>query len=380
MDEKAEIASQLLGELRNLEKERVRQGEQIKQLEADLRVKKVNPKKQIAEDPSIIIAVVIFCYNRPGYLNRTLDTLFSRLPTQPFYDAYFPVFVSQDGNQAEVTAVIDAYPGVFRLDHSKRLTPHKSSQGEIDSYYYLSQHFGWALGHLFDRFKYDAVIILEDDLEVSVDFFSYFRAMYPILVSDPTLFCVSAWNDNGQSDKVSDPYALFRSNFFPGLGWMLTRQFWKEIGPRWPAAYWDDWLREPQQRQGRDCIRPEICRTYTFGKEGSSAGQFFGQYLAGIKLNDVNVDWQAQSLTYLTKDNYDVHLGEMLKTAVEIKSYSEIEKYKDSRLIYYYNDFPSAAREFKLMDDTKAGVPRAAYNGIVTFHTGSNRIFVSPRT
>jgi alpha-1,3-mannosyl-glycoprotein beta-1,2-N-acetylglucosaminyltransferase len=36
---------------------------------------------------------------------------------------------------------------------------------------------------------------------------------------------------------------------------------WEEIGPKWPEAFWDDWLREPPQRRGRHCLRPEISRS-----------------------------------------------------------------------------------------------------------------------
>lgn len=44
---------------------------------------------------------------------------------------------------------------------------------------------------------------------------------------------------------------LYRSDFFPGLGWMMTKQLWNELGPKWPEKYWDDWMREPEQRNGR---------------------------------------------------------------------------------------------------------------------------------
>ena len=37
-----------------------------------------------------------------------------------------------------------------------------------------------------------------DDLEVAPDFFTYFTATRPLLVKDKTLYCVSAWNDNGR--------------------------------------------------------------------------------------------------------------------------------------------------------------------------------------
>ena len=66
---------------------------------------------------------------------------------------------------------------------------------------------------------------------------------------------------------------LFRSDFFPGLGWMLTRTLWEELGPTWPGAYWDDWLRHPNQRKNRGCIRPEVSRSYTFGEMGTSNSQ-----------------------------------------------------------------------------------------------------------
>ena len=51
---------------------------------------------------------------------------------------------------------------------------------------------------------------------------------------------------------------------------MLTKDIWKELSPKWPKSYWDDWVRAPEQRKDRACIRPEISRTRTFGKKGVS--------------------------------------------------------------------------------------------------------------
>ena len=48
---------------------------------------------------------------------------------------------------------------------------------------------------------------------------------------------VSSWNDNGQDRFVSDPELLYRSHFFPGLGWMLSASLWSELKPKWPKAY-----------------------------------------------------------------------------------------------------------------------------------------------
>lgn len=35
-------------------------------------------------------------------------------------------------------------------------------------------------------------------MQLAPDFFSYFEALAPVLDNDPTLYCVSSWNDHGQ--------------------------------------------------------------------------------------------------------------------------------------------------------------------------------------
>jgi hypothetical protein len=78
------------------------------------------------------------------------------------------------------------------------------------NYCKIASHYEWALKQVFDRahaggVRFDRVIILEDDMELAPDFFSYFRATSPLLDTDPTMFCVSAWNDNGQAQFVHEP-------------------------------------------------------------------------------------------------------------------------------------------------------------------------------
>ena len=82
----------------------------------------------------------------------------------------------------------------------------------------------------------------------------------------------------------SRPDLLYRTDFFGGLGWMMTSELWTEIGPKWPRSYWDDWIRNPEQRRERACIRPEISRTRTFGKVGNVSQKFYlGWQLKKVK-------------------------------------------------------------------------------------------------
>lgn len=76
---------------------------------------------------------------------------------------------------------------------------------------------------------------------------------------DSTTFVVSAWNDNGFKGKVQDPYRLMRTEFFPGLGWLLPRKLYKgELEKKWPNEHWDHWLRSTPIHKNREIIYPQV--------------------------------------------------------------------------------------------------------------------------
>ena len=105
-------------------------------------------------------------------------------------------------------------------------------------------------------------IVLEDDMELSPDFFGYFEAAGKVMDADPSVYAVSSWNDNGQKIHVSDERRLYRSDFFPGLGWMLHKALWRELAPKWPDEHWDHWMRSEvvhRTSRGRECLYPQAC-------------------------------------------------------------------------------------------------------------------------
>ncbi len=63
--------------------------------------------------------------------------------------------------------------------------------------------------------------------QFSRDFLEYFAATAHFL-DDPSVFCISSWNDYGQDTLDHSPTRLFRTDYFPGLGWMLKRELWTE--------------------------------------------------------------------------------------------------------------------------------------------------------
>ena len=66
-----------------------------------------------------------------------------------------------------------------------------------------------------------------------------------------------------------------------------------------PRIAFDRRPHRAQVHKGRSVLRPEVCRTRTFGEQGSSAGQFFGEYLSRIELSTRAVVWSGADVSYL---------------------------------------------------------------------------------
>jgi alpha-1,3-mannosyl-glycoprotein beta-1,2-N-acetylglucosaminyltransferase len=352
--------------------------------------------KQPAEEPKEAQSnlasetmLLIICANRPEYLKRTLEAVAKYRPPE------LPIFVSQDGSDPSVDKLIK---GTFL--HLQLASPdvqfiHKQHNNDgyyENGYFRLAAHYKWALDQVFSLPTVKRVIILEEDLLIAPDFFELFTATAPMLDTDPTLLAVSAWNDNGMQGMVRDPAQLYRSDFFPGLGWMMPRRIWDELGPKWPRAYWDDWLREPKQRQGRHIIRPEICRTFHIGQKGVSNAQY-STYLNSIRLNENAVEFAKMDLSYLQLAKWDaIYLGQVraaaLITLEDARSGRALLSAKRSgtkevKVVYGAfegpgNSYSGLAAWSGAMDNVKAGVPRTAYKGIVTIWKGEIKVHLVP--
>lgn len=334
----------------------------------------------MATPGSAVIPILVIACNRPT-VRRALDQLLRYRPSA----ALFPIVVSQDCAHEPTAQVVREYStqGVSLIqqpDQSDPLIP--PNEINLAGYYRIARHYKFALGHVFNAMKAPAVIIVEDDLDVAPDFFEFFSAGKALLDRDATLWCVSAWNDNGKVGQVSDPERLYRSDFFGGLGWMLTSTVWKELEPKWPASYWDDWMRHPNQRKGRACIRPEISRTRTFGRVGVSQGQFYDEHLQFIRLNDQAVAFTKKDLSYLLKDKYDKPFLDEVYAATETTSLELRSNPPGSgALRIEYADgamFERTAKELGIMSDLKSGVPRTGYLGVVSVVINGRRVFVAP--
>ena len=379
--------------------------------------------------------VLIVTCERADYLERMLWRLFKHHPAQTedgggaTWDGTAnselvgaPVVISQDGNNTDVWEVVDTYRKLFEMrlgvplfhiEHQVAAGPPTKASDfyvfpddiSVLSYKRIASHYGWALEQVFSGAAYghhqqhgrripplplpQRVIVLEEDLEISSDFFSLMAATAGLLDADDTLLAVSAFNDNGEETFVADPTRLVRSDFFPGLGWMLSRGIWEgtpahpDAGLRrdWaPGGYWDDWLRESARRQGRQVIRPEVSRSFHFGNiHGASEGAY-NRLLNQIELEQRDVGWGGLDLSYLDPTAFAASYWRRVSRAWPVAEVAEAKgqvAHRDVRLVYdSFNAFRRLAEAFDIMGDEKAGVPRTAYEGIVEIRYGRGEYFV----
>ncbi|KAF4517851.1 hypothetical protein B566_EDAN011776 [Ephemera danica] len=303
--------------------EQRQQEEEVEQnlADADQRIQDLE-SQGAPQNTEPVIAVLVFSCNRVT-VTRCLDQLIKFRPSKQ----QFPIVVTQDCAHQPTADAIASYGDLIthiqQPDQSDIIVPPKEKK--FKGYFKIARHYGWALNETFFRLNYETVIVVEDDLDVAPDFFEYFLGTHPLLRQDRSIFCVSAWNDNGKAGLVDEEAAdlLYRTDFFPGLGWMLTRDLWVELSSKWPKS-----------------------------------GLFYEKHLKFIKLNEKFVPFTQKNLTYLLKDNYDVHFVRQIYdspvvTYQELKSNS-ITHQGPVRIQYHTKDiFKRTAKMLGLMDDFK---------------------------
>lgn len=254
------------------------------------------------------IPIVVIAGDRPHYLYRMLRALLSAAGVRA---SRIVVFIDGFYEEPRQVATLFGIRGI-------QMKPAGEKNGRI------AHHYKASLSGVFQLFpEANYTIILEEDLDVSPDILYYFGQLLPIYESDPTVYCVSAWNDHGYEHACGDPKLVMRVETMPGLGWLLKKSLYKnELEPNWPSVDkrwdWDMWMRLPSVRKGRECLYPDISRTYHFGTKGLNMNPYFQEMyfkkhslntLPHIVLND---------LDKLESAAYEAHLRTLIAGAIPI--------------------------------------------------------------
>ena len=318
-------------------------------------------------------AVVLFTANRPWYLRRALRSLRRHWPeVSPL------LVVSKDGAEPTTQALIESLAPEVKLLSYREPTriPGDAFRKGFTPYYRIAQHFGHSLSTIFADTDVERVIVLEDDIEVSPDFFPFMERFAPELERKDDLLVLSAWNDHGQ--YASCPNTVHRTDCFPGQGWMITRAVWKSLESIWPEAFWDEWMRKPEVRQGRQCLRPELNRVRNFGRSGTGSSEFFDNYIAPLRWQDEVVENAV--LPELSKGRYESRLWSQIEKA-ECLSHPDELGDKDGVVVYRDNaEYRRLAEHLGIISKCHESGPRAAFKGVVILRVRDVQLFLVPRT
>ncbi|CAE7203368.1 Mgat1 [Symbiodinium natans] len=311
--------------------------------------------------------IVILAHDRPDCLARCLESL----AQQPDLGLVASV-VSLDHKESFQTmeAVVDKYSkfniNVWRKPDDPSL---KVAVAKI------AAHFKFALSQSFEVAGFEFAIFVENDLTLAPDFLWYFRLTAPLLERDPSIWCVSAWNDNGFLELAPDEHRLFRTDYFPGLGWMIRNSTWpllRESWPRFPSTGWDHWIRHGSAVSTfskRDCIAPEAPRTRHVDTKGTNvkAGTPILKLLEKMATSKLP-HGELHDVTYLLRDEYEATVHRILQDGEVVQSVNTLSALSTGRksgryqlIPYVREEFSSLAKKLQLYP----GQPRGGWRGII---------------
>ena len=133
--------------------------------------------------------------------------------------------VTSAGNTT-VAAAAGAGGGLSSAGKSSSSPPPYGAHSQAD-------HQRFMLHIVLDCFKYPAVLFLDPDMELSSDFFGYLAATQWLLLSDSSLYCVSAWNEFGRSQLASSAWSLLRTDYHPAKAWIISAAVGQELLGLW---------------------------------------------------------------------------------------------------------------------------------------------------
>ena len=180
-------------------------------------------------------ALVVLGHNRPELVERIL-LLFARMKHVEDYHVYLSVDslekIAQFRRLVKRVEIARMVRDLWVMPEGFRKPTHAWHQGGL---FKISEHFRFVMETAFEKLGHSHLILQEDDLMPGRDFLVLFNRTQWLLDADPNVWCISAWNDYSFRSVARDTSVMLKTDFFPGLGWMLKRELWMdELRHVWP--------------------------------------------------------------------------------------------------------------------------------------------------
>jgi hypothetical protein len=272
--------------------------------------------------------IAIVAYNRVEMLKRTIVSL---LEVDGIEKSQITVY--QDGLHEGVANLVNGFGiSLNQRNEPARIKEQESGSGRINV------HYKYVLQKVFqDNSDAKYAIIVEDDMLFAKDFLHFFAQTAILYELDPSVYCISSFNENGFRGRVKDNSNLKRSDFFIGLGWLVSkRMLFDDWIPKWAEDHWDHNLRKDEVRRGRQCIYPEISRNYNIGSEGTHIdNEFFMRYFYKIVLPSEK--FVPLDIARVTKENYGEILRAKFASSIPVSSWNELRRLSGKNVTIFYD-------------------------------------------
>jgi hypothetical protein len=341
-------------------------------------------------------AFVLLAHDRYDYIKRTLEGVLKTDNVEKY-----TIFVSVDREH-----LVENVEDTLKSISNPRKVPIKYLTSELpfaDAKYggepSITRHMASVFHQVFKLKQFEYVIILEDDLEVSTDFFNYFasvgEALHPFHQTARNLYCVSAWNDNGFNHLNLDASRVFRTDWYPGLGVMFHRSMWvnkmEYEWPVWDTVEWgyDNWLRYRSTiAKSNDCLAPEVSRTHHYGRNGMHVGASAAPLYERMTLSDGKTQISQVSLTAaLTPLSMRAYYRKLISESEEVSFDTMFSRNFDSAysgksvVVYFENNNdlrdPGNAKRISAKFNLFPFQFRMKYRGLFSFKVSSTSTHVT---
>ena len=203
-----------------------------------------------------LVPVIVFAYNRPEHLRRTLEALALNECAKDT-----PLYIYCDG------AKLSAFPEqIARIEKVRGVAKEATGFREINIVC-AEQNKGLAnsiISGVTDVInKHGRVIVLEDDLLTSPYFLKYMNTALDKYESYPAVFTISANRPPVGKMAIPEdyPYDVFVSLRPFSTGWATWKDKWNRID--WSLDYLEDFLKHPEQieafNRGGDDLTEMLC-------------------------------------------------------------------------------------------------------------------------
>ncbi len=162
------------------------------------------------------VPIALFVFNRASQLKKTLQGLKANHIDELY------IFTDGPRNKADLAGVKEVRELLNKIDWIKpKVVIQEKNLG-------LSESIRFGLDKLFK--DYEQVIVLEDDIYVAPDFYSYMKAGLSKYANDESVACITGLRYPFKSKALAGyKYDAFFTRRFCSWGWGTWRRFWQTV-------------------------------------------------------------------------------------------------------------------------------------------------------